>query len=120
MSVAVDRINKECQLKAHIDARHIKDEDDLSSLHVYGIATLHIDTVCLVTMTAPEAPEHGVGLAKIVRSHLPKVRTLGVLLPGRVEHPDRMPVSRFMDCVATSLAQAARELAPDRVDGVAS
>ena len=98
--------------ESHIDARHIKDEDDLSSLHVYGIATSHIDTVCLVTMTAPEAPEHGVGLAKVVRSQLSQVRTLGLLLPGRVEHPGRLPVSRCVDGVTTSFAEAAQALRP--------
>ena len=98
---------------SRIDARHIKDEDDLDSLHVYGIATLNIDAVCMVTMTAPEAPEHGVELAKTVRSRLPHVRTLGLLLPGRVEHPDRMPVSRFVDRTVTSFTHAARELCPD-------
>ncbi len=98
---------------SRIDARHIKDEDDLDSLHVYGIATLNIDAVCMVTMTVPEVPEHGVELAKNVRSRLPHVRTLGLLLPGRVEHPDRMPVSRFLDRTVTSFTQAARELCPD-------
>ena len=53
---------------SRIDARHIKDEHDLDSLHVYGIATLNIDAVCMVTMTAPEAPEHGVELAKNVEA----------------------------------------------------
>jgi hypothetical protein len=95
---------------SRIDARHIKDQDDLDSLHVYGIATLNIDAVCMVTLTAPEAPEHGVELAKSVRSRLPHVRTLGLLLPGRIEHPDQLPVTRFVDRVATSFADAAREL----------
>jgi len=106
--------------ESRIDARHIKDEDDLGSLHVYGIATLQIDAICLVTMTAPEAPEHGVGLAKIVKSQLPWVRTLGLLLPGRVEHPDRMPVSQFLDQVATSFSEAVRELLRDRANAIRS
>ena len=105
---------------SRIDARLIKNEDDLDSLHVYGIATLNIDAVCMVTMTAPDTLEHGVELAKNVRSRLPQVRTLGLLLPGRVEHPDKMPVTQFVDCAATSFAQAARELAPDDGDAVQS
>ncbi len=99
---------------SRIDARQIRDEGDLDALHVYGIATTSVDAVCLVTMTAPEAPEHGVELAKIVRSQLPHVRTLGLLLPGRIESPERMPVGRFVDGVTTSFADAARDLLADR------
>ncbi len=105
---------------SRIDARHIRDEDDLHSLHVYGIATSNINAVCMVTMTAPVAPEHGVELAKNFRSHLPHARTLGLLLPGRIEYPDRMAVSRFVDCVATSFAGAARELFSDHDNAVQS
>ncbi len=78
------------------------------------IATTSVDAVCLVTMTAPEAPEHGVELAKIVRAQLPHVRTLGLLLPGRIESPEQMPVGRFVDGVTTSFADAARDLLADR------
>lgn len=98
-----------------IDARHIRNEDDLDSLHVYGIATSNIDAICMVTMTAPDLPAHGVELAKHVRSRLPHARALGLLLPGRVEHPDQMPVSKFLDRVATSFSEAASELLPRRV-----
>ncbi len=100
--------------ESRIDARHIKDQDDLGSLHVYGIATLSVDAVCLVTMTAPEAPEHGVALARSVRSHLPQVRTLGLLLPGRVENPGQMPVSRCLDGVTTSFVETVRDLLSER------
>ena len=95
---------------ARIDARLIKDADDLGSLHVYGIAISRIAAVCIVTMTEPEAPQHGVDLAASVRSRLPEVRTLGLLLPGRVAHPERLPVSRCVDCVATTFGEAARAL----------
>ena len=98
-------------LRAHgIDARHIKDAGDLDSLHLYGIATSNVSTVCMVTMTTPCAPEHGVELARAIRLLLPHARMLGLLLPGQVDHPHRLPVSELVDCVTTSFVDATREL----------
>ena len=119
MGLPADELGAELLVRilreSRIDARHIKDEDDLGSLHVYGIATSSVDTVCLVTMTVPEAPEHGVALAERIRSHLPRVHTLGLLLPGRVESPERMPVSRCLDGVTTSFVETVRDLLSRRV-----
>jgi hypothetical protein len=64
----------------------------------------------MVTMTDPNAPEHGVELAKQVGSRLSHARTLALLLPGRVEHAERLPVCQFVDDVTTSFAAALREL----------
>jgi predicted PurR-regulated permease PerM len=93
-----------------IDARHIKDESDLDSLHMYGMATLDIATVCLVTMTTPDAREHGVALARSVAQILPRARSLGLLLPGRMAHPDRLPVCQILDRVAISFTEAVGDL----------
>jgi len=114
MGLRADELGAELLVRAlrarHIDARHIKDAGDLEALHVYGIATLDVGAVCMVTMTHPDAPEHGVELAKQVGSCLSHARTLALLLPGRVDHAERLPVSRFVDDVTTSFAAALREL----------
>ena len=114
MGLRADELGAELLVRTlrgrHIDARHIKDAGDLEALHVYGIATLDVGAVCMVTMTHPDTPEHGVELAKQVGSRLSHARTLALLLPGRVEHPERLPVSQFVDDAATSFASALREL----------
>jgi predicted PurR-regulated permease PerM len=114
MGLRADELGAELLVRTlrgrHIDARHIKDASDLDALHVYGIATLDVGVVCMVTMTDPNAPEHGVELAKQVGSRLSHARTLALLLPGRVEHAERLPVCQFVDDVTTSFAAALREL----------
>ena len=114
MGLRADELGAELLVRTlrgrHIDARHIKDASDLDALHVYGIATLDVGAVCMVTMTDPNAPEHGVELAKQVGSRLSHARTLALLLPGRVEHAERLPVCQFVDDVTTSFAAALREL----------
>ena len=64
----------------------------------------------MATMTEPDAPGHGVELAKQVGARLSHARTLALLLPGRVEHPERLPVGQFVNDVTTSFASALREL----------
>ena len=117
MGLRADELGAELLVRAlrgrRIDARHIKDAGDLDALHVYGIAALDVGAVCMVTMTNPQAPEHGVELAKQVGSRLSHARTLALLLPGRVEYVDRLPAGQFVDCVTTSFSTAVRELERD-------
>lgn len=81
----------------------------LDALHV-GIAISDVGAVCMVTMANPQAPEHGVELAKQVASRLSLARAPALLLPGRVGHAHRLPVGRFVDDVTTSFAGALCEL----------
>jgi predicted PurR-regulated permease PerM len=95
-----------------MDARHIKGEDDLCTLALYGITSLDVQAVCVVGMTDRDAPEQGVGLARKVRSVLPHARSLGLLLPGILEHPQQLAVRRELNGVSTSFVDAARAIRP--------
>lgn len=92
-----------------LDARHLTSED-LHSLRYSRTSPSAVGAVCLVSMTPPEAPDHGVQLARAVRDEAPHACTLALLLPGLAHKREPCALGNAVDRTMNSYEQAALEL----------
>jgi predicted PurR-regulated permease PerM len=102
----------------HLDARHVL-IDDLKGPRPPDISIAAINVVCIVSVAPGEEREKGVALAEEIRSRVPQVYIVGLLLPGVLGRADSSSLGERVDRTAASFEDAALEVS-ERLSGLVS